>query len=101
MRRLALRELRMKHYYPQILLRSGLAIFGLLLVGSAVSGFVQGSSDVMTFYLTHVMAFLSLVVGIVLFIVGAFLARRTYQAMKTNADADIQKARGEVATWRR
>ena len=102
MRRLALRQLRLKHYYPHIILYVGLAIFGLLLVWSAGSAYIQsGQSDLQLFLLTHSNSLLSFIVGWLLFIVGGFLARRKLRAMKTNADADVQKARDEVATWRR
>jgi len=101
MRQMALRQLRLRVYYPQLLLRGGLAIFGLLLVWNGISGFFQAGPDLVTFYLTHVMAFLSLVVGFVLFVVAAFLTRRTYRALKNNAQKDMEKANFEASTWAR
>src|SRR5258708_4379533 len=102
MRQMALRQLRLKRYYPQILLRVGLAIFGLLLVWSAGRAFIQfGQPDLKLFFLTNPMSLLNFIVGLLLFIVGGFLARRTYRAMKTNVDADVQKANFEASTWGR
>jgi cell division protein FtsW (lipid II flippase) len=102
MRKLALRQLRLKAYYPHIILYVGLAIFGLLLMWSAGSAYIQsGQSDLSLFFLTHSNSLLNFIVGLVIFIVGGFLARRKLRALKNNADADVTKANSEASTWRR